>query len=192
MIARILGAIVHMFSPLIALVTLLLGYLETLFQWRSWTWKSHLTPPSSVSRSLWVHEGFSDEEGDCTVSSAGSDLAAPLEDSTSSCSSDQHQQYSLDSSSPLNGDAKGRSLGKPAARPPLRRPNTSPGPRARLRSYDTRSPRIMTRTGMRSPQKRLFADNFDSSPTQQSFNKGAEAEEGEEGEEQMSLQPHSL
>ena len=34
MIARVLGAIVHMFSPLIALVTLLLGYLETLFQWR--------------------------------------------------------------------------------------------------------------------------------------------------------------
>ena len=37
MIARVLGAIVHMFSPLIALVTLLLGYLETLFQWRRLT-----------------------------------------------------------------------------------------------------------------------------------------------------------
>jgi len=88
-----------------------------------------------------VQDLFSDDEHDCsTVSSAGSELAAPLQDSSTSssnqCSGLTEDILSMDKF-------------------PRQRAFTSPGRGTRSRTAARTPQQFNTRTGLRSPQKRL-------------------------------------
>eukprot|EP00088_Acartia_fossae_P008322 TRINITY_DN1396_c0_g1_i13.p1 TRINITY_DN1396_c0_g1~~TRINITY_DN1396_c0_g1_i13.p1 ORF type:complete len:633 (-),score=127.92 TRINITY_DN1396_c0_g1_i13:209-2107(-) len=86
-----------------------------------------------------VQDLFSDDDHDCsTISSAGSELAAPLQDSSTS-------------SSNHNSGVNEEMLSWEKS--PRRKAFTSPV-RARTRTA-ARTPQFQTRTGLRSPQKRL-------------------------------------
>ncbi|XP_023331856.1 membrane-associated tyrosine- and threonine-specific cdc2-inhibitory kinase-like [Eurytemora carolleeae] len=169
LVQRCISKLLSIFHPLVLLLTWFLGYLENLFSWRPDQDKFKLehTPPAEPVKH-WVTDAYSDDEHDCTLSSAGSDLAAPLQESTSS--------WSRDSSPELTNE-------KPESSP-LRRPASSPGPRSRLRSV-ARTPLLLTRSGFRSPHKRLFLDGMEQSPT-------PGGKEEEEEELQLSLHPQNL
>lgn len=158
MLHRLVEQLLSLFHPLLYIITILLRSFEAIFRWRPF--KKHiptLTPPTDPKKA-WVNvnDAYSDDEHDCTVSSAGSELAAPLQDSSTSSSSDHSN------SSPGARVRKNLSAGPVKERSPLRRPFTSPG--RKLRS--AKSAKLLTRTGYRSPQKRLFVDDWDSSPSQ--------------------------
>jgi len=159
LLRRLMEQLLAIFHPLILVVTFILHSLESLLSWRPFIkQKPTLTPPADPNK-VWANamDAYSDdEEHDCTVSSAGSDLAAPLQDSSTSSSSDHL-------ASP-HSDEKPRtsSSSDPVKRSPLRRPFTSPGPRR-----SSKATKLLTRTGYRSPQKRLFVEEWDNSPSQE-------------------------
>jgi len=94
----------------------------------------------------WAADTFSDDDvGNCTVSSGGSELAAPLQESSSSSLGSE--------SSPTS----------PLCRPsPVKRPVTSPGPRYRSRHL-ARTPGVRL-DGATSPHKKLMFDSLVRSP----------------------------
>jgi len=174
-LATFLDYLLALVSPIIFLLTWLLGCLEDLSKWRPKKRKTSLseyTPPAEQVEPgrLWFNDAYSDDENDCTVSSAGSDLAAPLQDSTSS------------SSNPSPTSSTQRS--------PVRRPATSPSKKSRAR-FSARTPLILTKTGFRSPQKRLFLDGMDESPTSQMKDLPPQ-EQDEDDEEQVIWAPQNL
>jgi len=131
-----------------------------------------------------VQDVFSDDEHDCsTVSSAGSELAAPLQDSSTS-SSNQHSGITEEA---LSMD---RSIRKRAF--------TSPG-HGRMRTA-ARTPQFLTRTGLRSPQKKLNFLLPDDSPQSAGNGKpnleyaGNDQEQDEEldDEQELIIQPQCL
>jgi hypothetical protein len=105
-----------------------------------------LDPPASLA---WAADTFSDDDvANCTVSSGGSELAAPLQESSSS-------SYGS-STSPTSGTS-------PLCRPsPVKRPQTSPGPRHRNRHL-ARTPGVRPQ-GTTSPHKKLLFDSLVRSP----------------------------
>ena len=190
-----------LFQPVILLVTWLLGGLEKMLTegwWRRLSVGKRSTnstpvmdnPPPSTLHAV---DAFSDDEDpDCTVSSAGSELAAPLQDSSTASSANP--------SSPA---------AKPAGISPIRRPLTSPsGLRLRPRTAP-RTPGLARRDlAFRSPSKRLFLDGLGGSPTsKETKDKPLHAtgldqlgqplkdvEDGEEdsGEESLPIAPQNL
>jgi len=148
--------VVQMFIPLATfLYALLISIINPLKHLLSSTRPPSTPPPPSLATApLYNPDCFSDDDVDCTVSSAGSSLAAPLHSSNSSDSSllqgtsstpggrSAHHTNYFSPDSPL----------PPSSIPsnsPLKRPMTSPGPRRG---------RFFARTPGVSPGKRLFFD----------------------------------
>jgi len=152
-------------------------------------------PPYAVAAAKFgLSDCFSDDEMDCTASSACSSLAAPLH------SSDSSDNSILQELSPANSRLKSKyyspeefshmsSFSKDS---PLKRPMTSPGPRCRGRFL----PRTPGSAGV-SPGKKLFFDTYDvesvsrnDSPELLSGSKLAEEDDSDV--EFVTMKPHSL
>jgi len=161
-----------LFRPLALLLQYCLHLLETMFGLLKIDTPAH-TPPVEATSRRWMDAYTDDEDLDCTVSSRGSDLALPLKDSTSG-SSEQHSVSKLSPTVDI-------------VNPAIRRPMTSPGLRSRRRCT-SRTPLVLSRTGLRSPQKLLFLQGLDESPTRRPF----EVHPKEEQQLFPCIQPQSL
>lgn len=148
--------VLQMFIPLATILyALFLSIIQPLKQLIHST-PTPSTPPHTLPTPQYIPpDCFSDDDADCTVSSAGSSLAAPLHSSNSSDNSHwqgagstpggrsaQHTNY-FSPESPLSQNSDHREAS------PLKRPLTSPGPRRGR--FSARTPGV-------SPGKRLFFD----------------------------------
>lgn len=139
----------------VAVVLLAAGlYLVNPARWAwqavvKWAYPAPLPDYTPQTAQLtWAADTFSDDDvANCTVSSGGSELAVPIQESSNS--SLEHE------SSPAS----------PLCRPsPLKRPcQTSPGPRYRSR-HMARTPGAARANMTASPQKRLIFNSLVSSP----------------------------
>jgi len=149
--------VVQKFLPLVTVVyALILSVVQPLKQLLLPSPPPTTPPHTAPTQQYSMQDCFSDDDGDCTVSSAGSSLAAPLHSSHSSDndtrqggsntprSNAQHTDY-FSPDSPLPHS----SLNDIREASPLKRPMTSPGPRRG---------RFFSRTPGVSPGKRLFFD----------------------------------
>lgn len=150
--------------------------------WRRARHTSDSTPQPAAIVGPWSNEVFSEDEHDCTVSSEGSELAAPLQESSSS----EPWTGSPPSESPKARFRGYFDLHSPGRVSPRRNAVTSPGGRARSR-FAARTP-----AGTRSPQKRLFpVDNYlEDSPSSRTA--ACMMDETLDEDLQVSLQPQSL
>ena len=110
------------------------------------------TPPLPCLPTQHNHlpDWFSDDDGDCTVSSTGSSLAAPLH-SSSSDQSPSTPHHTTNHSNYFSPDSPSLPLTRETDSP-IKRPLTSPGPRSKSRFLARTSGSSM------SPGKRLFSD----------------------------------
>jgi len=140
MVWRVVQLLVPLATMLMAVVMSILDPLKQL------VFLPPSTPPPSLPAPQNFPDCFSDDEADCTVSSGGSSLAAPL---NSSSSSNQSNPFSTTLHSNYFSPASPTSLS--ISNSPPRCPMTSPG---------SRKARFLSRTpGSRvSPEKRLFYD----------------------------------
>jgi len=131
-----------MFTFILALVMSIIQPLKHLV----YTPPPRTPPPPAIPATQYLPpDCFSDDEADCTVSSAGSSLAAPLQSSSSS----NHSIDQLILSPSANSNYF--SPASPSNYSPVKRPFTSPGPRSKGR--------FLARTcDAVSPGKRLFSE----------------------------------
>jgi len=137
---------VQMFVPLVAVLYALLLSVVQPFKLLISSPTTPTTPPHTVPTQQYIPpDCISDDDGDCTVSSSGSSLAAPLHSSHSSEGSAQKIAHHTNYFSPE--DSLGPSNRRESS--PLKQAMTSPGPRRG---------RFFARTPGVSPGKRLFFD----------------------------------
>jgi len=135
-----------MFVPLVAVLYALLLSVVQPFKYLISSPTTPTTPPHTVPTQQYIPpDCISDDDGDCTVSSSGSSLAAPLHSSHSSEGSAQKIAHHTNYFSPE--DSLGPSNRRESS--PLKQAMTSPGPRRG---------RFFARTPGVSPGKRLFFD----------------------------------
>jgi len=141
---------IQIFIPLVTVLYALL--LSTIQPLRSLIFSvpSPTTPPHTVPTQQYLPtDCLSDDDGDCTVNSSGSSLAAPLHSSHSSDNSTHHKAshctnyFSPEDSNTFSSSTRQREFSPP------KHALTSPGPRRG---------RFFSRTPGVSPGKRLFFD----------------------------------